>query len=73
MIVERITTEGDARVPKAVLDALGLEPGDELRWEFEGNRAVLIGVPAGSDPFVNNLSTFTEWTSEADCEAFDDL
>jgi antitoxin PrlF len=51
--------------------ALGLEPGDDVVWEIEGDRVVMSRARAASDPFVGNFDAFTEWSSEADCQAFD--
>lgn len=73
MIQSRITTKAQTTVPRAVRAALGLELGDELVWEIEDGRAIVSRANDVSDPFVNNFSTFTEWASEADCEAFDNL
>ncbi|MGF1550692.1 MAG: type II toxin-antitoxin system PrlF family antitoxin [Sphingomonadaceae bacterium] len=71
MIQSRITSKAQTTIPQAVRKALGLAVGDELIWEIEGDRVVVSRVEEASDPFVNNFSTFTEWASKADCEAFD--
>ncbi len=77
MIIGKITAKAQTTIPKAVRRALGLGPGDEIKYEIEDDRVILTRVDseddAGSDMFVNNFSTFTEWASEADCEAFDNL
>lgn len=76
MILSRITSKAQTTVPRAVRAALGLSEGDQLVWSLgEAGRVTLrrraLADPA--DPFVNNFSTFAEWASEADCEAFDKL
>ncbi len=43
---------------------------DEARWEIEGDQVILT---ASADPFVGNFDCFTEWASEADCKAFDQI
>ncbi len=73
MIQGRITSKAQTTVPRAIRLALGLEPGDDVLWQIEGDRAVLMRAKETVDPFVNNFSTFSEWASEADCEAFDNL
>ncbi len=74
MIHSRITAKSQTTVPQAVRRALGIGPGDEIGWEIESGRVVLIRLPDDADDgFLNNFSTFTEWASEADCKAFDNL
>ena len=73
MIHSRITAKAQTTVPLPVRRALGLGPGDDLVWDIEGERVVLMRAAESADPFVNNLATFTEWASEADCKAFDNL
>jgi antitoxin PrlF len=41
----RVTAKGQVTVPKAVRDALGIEPGDALLFRVEGSRAVLARTP----------------------------
>lgn len=72
MIQSRITTKAQTTVPKAVRSALGLESGDRLVWEIEDGHAVLKRAEPAGDSFVNNFSTFVEWSDELD-GVFDDL
>lgn len=73
MIHSRITAKAQTTVPLPVRRALGLGPGDALVWDIEGDRVVLARAPETADPFLNNFATFTEWASDADCRAFDNL
>ena len=73
MIESRITSKAQVTLPKAVRAALGLKSGDSVAWEIEDGQVVLTRVARGRDPFVNNFAAFTEWASDADCEAFDNL
>lgn len=73
MIVGKITAKAQTTIPRAVRRALGLHPGDDIEWEIEGDRAVICRVRRSPDSFIGNFSTFTEWASEADCEAFKDF
>ena len=71
MIVGRVTSKAQITIPRAVRLALGLTPGDDVVWEIEGDRAVMTRAKTAADPFIGNFDTFTEWASEADCQAFD--
>ncbi len=73
MIHSRITSKAQTTIPRAVREALGIAPGDELAWEIDGDRVVLSRATRANDAFVGNLSTFTEWATDADCKAFADL
>ena len=42
MATTRISTKGQVVIPKAVRDALGLRPGDELRVELEAGAIRLV-------------------------------
>ena len=71
MILGRITAKAQTTIPRAVRLALGLMPGDDVVWEIDGDQVVMAKARAGTDPFVGNFDSFTEWASEADCKAFD--
>jgi antitoxin PrlF len=73
VIHSRITSKAQTTIPRAVREALGIAPGDDLVWEIDGDRVVLSRAVRGHDPFIGNLATFSEWASEADCKAFADL
>jgi antitoxin PrlF len=71
MIRSRLTTKSQTTIPRAVREALNLQPGDEVVYQVEGERVVLrkAETPAVDDPFA----TFTEWDGDADREAYADL
>lgn len=71
MIVGRVTSKAQITIPRAVRLALGLTPGDDVVWQIEGDQAVMTRAKTATDPFIGNFDTFTEWASEADCQAFD--
>ncbi|MEO5706646.1 MAG: type II toxin-antitoxin system PrlF family antitoxin [Alteraurantiacibacter sp.] len=71
MILGKLTAKAQTTVPRAVRLALGLNPGDEVMWEIEGDQVILTRARPASDPFTGNLDRFTEWASDADCAAFD--
>ena len=71
MIMGRITAKAQTTIPRAVRLALGLKPGDDVVWEIEGNQVVMSRARKAVDAFVGNFDAFTEWASDADCQAFD--
>ena len=73
MILGRITAKAQTTIPRAVRLALGLKPGDDVVWDIDGKQVVMTRARPAADPFVNNFATFTEWASDADCAAFDNL
>jgi len=73
MIVTRLEADAPAVIPAEMLAQLGLKPGDEIAIELVGDKIIVVPAEDWPDMFVNNFSTFTEWASEADCKAFDNL
>lgn len=73
MIEGRITAKSQTTVPMAVRRALGIGPGDKIAWEIDDQRVVLTRVWDDKEGTVNPFALFTEWASEADCKAFDNL
>jgi len=71
MIIGKLTAKAQTTIPRAVRLALGLQPGDEVVWEIDGDQVILTRAQPAVDPFVGNFSSFTEWASDADCAAFD--
>lgn len=73
MIVGKITAKSQTTIPKAVRNALGVKPGDEVGWEIDGDSATIFKIQSTeADPFIGNFTTFTEWADEIDA-AFDVL
>ena len=70
MIEGRITAKSQTTIPRAVRTALGVGPGDSVRYEIRGKEVVMKRAPAKAqrkpDIFLANFSTFTEWSSDAD-------
>ena len=73
--VSRLTKKYQATIPKPVRDALGLEQGDLVSFEFdETGRIVLEKVaPADVEHLEALSSTLEEWLSREDDEAYGDL
>jgi antitoxin component of MazEF toxin-antitoxin module len=73
MIVKRLEANAPAVIPAELLAQLGLRTGDEIAIDLVGDRIVIAPAEDYPDMFVNNFSTFTEWASEADSKAYDNL
>jgi antitoxin PrlF len=71
MITSKLTSKAQTTIPAPVRTALGLKPGDELVYNFEGDRVILTKGARGpvDDPFA----TFEEWSSDADQRAYGEL
>jgi AbrB family looped-hinge helix DNA binding protein len=41
----KVTSKGQVTLPKAVRDALGINPGDSIAFRVHGDRAVLARTP----------------------------
>jgi len=71
VIKSKLTSKAQTTIPQPIRAALRLKEGDEIAYAIEGDRVILTRVPsdAQEDPF----STFGEWASEADREAYGGL
>jgi antitoxin PrlF len=67
----RVSVKSQTVIPREVRAALGLKPGDTLRYRLTGDGVLVDKAPASEsdDPFA----AFSEWTSEADEKAYGDL
>ncbi len=72
MITSKLTSKSQTTVPQPVRKALGLAPGDQLRYDIEGSRVTLSRVET-EVVAVDPLESFTEWRGEADEKAYADL
>jgi antitoxin PrlF len=71
MITSKLSSKSQTTIPQPVRSALGLQEGDEIAYEIDGNRVILTRA-AGviqDDPFA----VFEEWNSEADRKGYADL
>lgn len=71
MIRSKLTSKAQTTIPRAVREALRLEPGDEVVYRIEDDHVVLTkaGDAGPEDPFA----TFGEWASDEDREAYAEL
>ena len=74
MDLATLTAKGQVTIPKAVRDALGMKRGDLVSWELEDESVRLRVVSAIDQVYLRGLQAgLTEWSSDADEEAFADL
>ncbi|WP_404424600.1 AbrB/MazE/SpoVT family DNA-binding domain-containing protein [Thalassospira australica] len=72
MISSKLTSKAQTVIPRSVRDFLHVGPGDEILYEIRNDEVVLKRKTIEQnkdDPFM----LFTEWTSKADEDAYDDL
>jgi len=71
-VTSRLGVRSQTVVPKAVREALGVGPGDQLGYTIENGRVVVTAIEkpaAHDDPFA----CFDEWASELDSEGYASL
>lgn len=66
MISSRLTSKGQTTIPQPVRVALRLKEGDEIHYAIEGHRVIMTPAQTEGDPFA----VFTEWSGDADREAY---
>ena len=70
----KLTRKYQATIPEAVRSLLYLESGDEIAFDIDGNDVHLRKARPVDLVFTQSIEgTLTEWTSEADEEAYRDL
>ena len=72
MITSKLTSKAQTTIPQPVRAALKLREGDEIAYAIEPGRVVLTRAQSESradDPFT----TFSEWDTAADTQAYADL
>ena len=71
MITSKLTSKSQTTIPQPVRIALHLTEGDELAYQIEGDRVILM--KAASEPLEDPFHTFSEWDSAADRRAYANL
>ncbi len=70
----KLTSKGQATIPKEVREQLGLEPGDMLSYEVQGGAVMVRKVEHFNAAWHQAVAgTLAEWNSPEDDEAFGDL
>ena len=69
-----VSSKGQVTIPKAVREALGLNPSDLVGWGLEGDSVRLRFVQPVDQTFAQSLQAgLSEWASDADETAFADM
>ena len=68
----KLSSKGQVTIPKEIRKCLGLEPGDDVAFEFAiGDAVILRRVEPDDVAYHLAVSeTLGEWGSDADTEAF---
>lgn len=70
----KITARGQTTIPKNIRTVAGLDEGDVIAFEIEGDHLILRKVTSGRDDYLRGLSeVLSEWASPEDEDAWRDL
>jgi AbrB family looped-hinge helix DNA binding protein len=72
LVTSRLDLKGQTVVPKAVREALGIGPGDQIGYSIQSGHVILTAITrhlTQDDPFA----CFDEWASNADTESYASL
>jgi antitoxin PrlF len=70
-MISTLTSKSQTVIPKEIRQKMGLKPGDHIRYRVKGDKVEIekLNDTSEFDPF----SSFTEWSSPADEQAFSQL
>ena len=72
--VSRLTSKSQTTIPRAVREALALQPGDMIVYEIEDEAVRLRKQPPLDLSYLRAVqATLSEWESPEDSAAYDDL
>lgn len=74
MHVSKLSAKGQVTIPLEIRKALGIEPGDLVAYEIQGQSVKIKRIAPFDAVFHSAVSeTLGEWNSPDDDEAFRDL
>ena len=74
MVFTVVSANGQVTIPNAVLEALVLKPGVLVSWELEDESVRLRLAPLNEQSLMRSVQAgLSDWSSDADEEAFADL
>ena len=75
LMLVKITAKGQATIPRALREALGVKPGDTLAWAVDKDGVTRVRrVKAQDGEYLQALQeTLTEWSSAEDDAAYANL
>ena len=73
-LTSKVTQKYQATIPKAVREKLAIGQGDHIAFEIEEEKVILTKISSPDWEYLESVSaTLSEWSSEADEEAYSDL
>lgn len=73
-LTSKVTQKYQATIPQAVREKLAIEKGDRIIFEIEDEKVILKKVSSPDWEYLESVSaTLSEWSSDADEEAYRDL
>ena len=73
-LTSKVTQKYQATIPQAVREKLEIEKGDRIIFEIEDEKVILKKVSSPDWEYLESVSaTLSEWSSDADEEAYRDL
>lgn len=73
-LTSKVTQKYQATIPQAIREKLEIEKGDRVIFEIEGEKVILKKVSPVDWEYLESVSaTLSEWSSDADEEAYRDL
>ncbi|NJK58569.1 MAG: AbrB/MazE/SpoVT family DNA-binding domain-containing protein [Pleurocapsa sp. SU_5_0] len=73
-LTSKVTQKYQATIPQAVRKKLEIEQGDRIIFEIEDDKVILKKISSVDWEYLESVSaTLSEWSSDADEEAYNDL
>jgi AbrB family looped-hinge helix DNA binding protein len=73
-VFSKITAKSQTTVPREVRKALNVKPGDTLVYRIAKGKVTVARAEPLDRAYLKSLeSTLSEWSSEEDAKAYDDL
>ena len=73
-LTSKVTQKYQATIPQAVRKKLEIEKGDRIIFEIEDEKVILKKVSSPDWEYLESVfATLSEWSSDADEEAYRDL
>jgi len=73
-LTSKVTQKYQATIPQAVRKKLEIEKGDRIIFEIEDEKVILKKASSPDWEYLESVSaTLSEWSSDADEEAYRDL
>lgn len=74
MAYSTLSTKGQLTIPKRLREELELSPGDKIEFKLDGDQLKLRKIKPFDEAYHRSMEgTLTEWMSEEDDQAYNDL